>query len=141
LIVSLAVAEFPAIEGRLDEGERVERDADHRSQWRLTIPTFQHRSRTDVAATSQDIVCHDKVMIKALRAAHAMLDSDAQGLPLLDAAPDTPHQRRLLRAAFLAPDLQRMILAGRQHASLNLERLTRGDIPLCWIEQRKIFAV
>jgi len=70
-----------------------------------------------------------------------MLDSDVHGLPVLDAAPTTPHQRRLLRAAFLAPDLQQMILAGRQPSSLNLERLTRGDIPLCWVEQRKIFSM
>jgi len=60
---------------------------------------------------------------------------------MLATAPDTPHKRRMLRVAFLAPDLQQKILEGRQPASLNLERLTRGDIPLCWVEQRRMFAI
>jgi hypothetical protein len=43
----------------------------------------------------------------------------------------------VLRLAFLAPDLQRDILAGRQPPELNLERLRKMAIPLDWNRQRE----
>ena len=52
-------------------------------------------------------------------------------------APVSPYDRRILRLAFLAPDLQRDILAGRQPASLNLEYIMAREIPLAWSDQRK----
>jgi site-specific DNA recombinase len=42
-----------------------------------------------------------------------------------------------MRLAFLAPDIQRDILAGRQPARLNVERLRKMALPLNWSEQRK----
>ncbi len=78
----------------------------------------------------------DLTLIAALRRAHAMLDRD-RGRPLMTDAPVSPYDRRILRLAFLAPDLQRDILAGRQPASLNLEYLMASEIPLAWSEQRK----
>ena len=50
------------------------------------------------------------------------------------------HMRRIVRLAYLAPDLQTMILQGRQPPSLTLEQLTRGDIPPGWSDQRAMFA-
>jgi hypothetical protein len=41
-----------------------------------------------------------------------------------------------LRLAFLAPVLQRDILAGRQPPMLSLEKLKSIDIPLAWNEQK-----
>jgi hypothetical protein len=61
-----------------------------------------------------------------------------RGMPLIDASPVSPYDRKLLRLAFLAPDLQRDILAGRQPASLNLERFIKLEIPLSWKEQRRV---
>jgi hypothetical protein len=75
------------------------------------------------------------VLIKALRAAHAMLDTDAAGLPTLDAAPASPYRRRLVRLAFLAPELQRAILAGQQPPGLTLESLMHAPMPMLWSEQ------
>lgn len=77
----------------------------------------------------------DPVLIKALRTAHAMLEADAAGRPTLDAAPASPHLRRLVRLAFLAPDLQRAILAWRQPPGLTLERLMHAPMPMLWSEQ------
>jgi len=40
-----------------------------------------------------------------------------------------------VQLAFLAPDLQRAILAGRQPPGLTLERLVRSTMPMLWSEQ------
>ena len=68
-----------------------------------------------------------------------MLQTDAAGLPALTTAPPSPYLRRLLRLAFLAPDLQRAILDGRQPPGLTLEQLTRATIPHLWSEQAALF--
>ena len=81
----------------------------------------------------------DPVLIKALRAAHAMLGADHAGLPVLEAAPSSSYPRRLVRLAFLAPDLQRAILAGRQPPGLTLAQLMRTPIPSLWSEQATWF--
>ena len=54
-------------------------------------------------------------------------------------APANPYERMLVRIAFLAPEIQRDILDGRQSAGLTLERLMHGDIPPSWDEQRRAF--
>lgn len=82
----------------------------------------------------------DRALIKALRAAHAMVDHRAKEGPVMDVAPATPYLRRIVKLAYLAPDLQRMILDGRQPGWLTLERLTRGDLPISWERQRVIFS-
>jgi len=45
----------------------------------------------------------------------------------------------MLRLAFLAPDLQRAILEGRQPRGMTLARLIEIDIPHLWSEQRRLF--
>jgi site-specific DNA recombinase len=42
--------------------------------------------------------------------------------------------------AFLSPDLVEAILQGRQPVELTASRLTELDLPLEWIEQRKLLA-
>jgi len=79
---------------------------------------------------------HDPALIRALRAAHAMVARDAAGLPTLDAAPLGPYRNRIVRLAFLAPDIQRAILAGRQPRGLTLASLLDGQMPLSWSAQR-----
>ena len=76
----------------------------------------------------------DPVLIKALRTAHVMLKREA-GEPMIDATPASPYHRRLLRLAFLAPELQRAILAGRQPAGLTLKQLLEQRLPLLWTDQ------
>ena len=48
------------------------------------------------------------------------------------------HVRRLLRFAYLAPDIIEAIIEGRQPHSLTVTRLLRG-IPCSWSEQRGVF--
>jgi DNA invertase Pin-like site-specific DNA recombinase len=79
----------------------------------------------------------DRVLIAGLRKAHVMVGK-SRGLPIVATAPASRYERELLRLAFLAPDLQRDILAGHQPPTLTLEKLRHIDIPLCWSEQRKV---
>ena len=78
----------------------------------------------------------DPVLVEALRKAYRMLSADGTRRATLEAAPTSPYERRLLRLAFLAPEIQRDILAGRQPARFNLEVLMKSEIPLTWSEQR-----
>ena len=80
----------------------------------------------------------DPVLIRALRAAHAMLARDAIGGPVLEAIPASPYHRRLLRLAFLAPELQRAILTGRSRRAL-AQAPPRQRLPLLWSEQVRVF--
>jgi hypothetical protein len=46
---------------------------------------------------------------------------------------------RVLPLAFLAPDITKAILSGRQPVDLTAERLKRiGKLPACWNEQRRV---
>ena len=81
------------------------------------------------------------MLIKALRTAHAMLARDAAGAPVLDAIPPSPYHQRLVRLAFLAPDLQREILIGCQPEGLTLKQLMKQRLPLRWTEQARIFGL
>jgi len=49
-----------------------------------------------------------------------------------------PHVRRILRFAYLAPDIVEAIFEGRQPRSLSVKVLLRG-IPLAWSDQRAVF--
>jgi hypothetical protein len=82
----------------------------------------------------------DPVLIKALRSAHAMLDHDRKGRPLLSEVPGPRYQRRLARLAFLSPRLQQAIIEGRQPLGLTLEHLVRNPLPLRWDEQERLIA-
>ena len=48
--------------------------------------------------------------------------------------------RRLVGLAFLSPQLVETILQGRQPVELTATRLTELDLPLDWIEQRRLLA-
>ena len=76
-------------------------------------------------------------MINALRKAHGMIQL-YRGRPILETAPASRYNRDTLALAFLAPDIQRDILAGRQPSTLNLEELRHMQIPLCWKRQREL---
>jgi DNA invertase Pin-like site-specific DNA recombinase len=91
-----------------------------------------------IIASGKPDISPDQTLIAALRRAHSMLERDRKGMPLIEKSLPTAYLRKLLRLAFLAPDIQRDILAGRQPPSLNLQRLVELDMPLCWNEQRKL---
>ncbi len=68
-----------------------------------------------------------------------MLHRDHFGLPVIDASPVTPHERRLIRLAFLAPDLQHDILLGKQPRRMTLAALLKNPPPLLWQDQFGMF--
>jgi hypothetical protein len=113
---------------------------DDASPGRLTIPfrIATAKQRNDITKGSGEGPRRDPVLIRALRKAHAQLERDATGKPIIHAAPDLIRARRVLRLAFLAPDLQRAILEGRQPPDLTLAYLLGSEIPLLWSEQRKL---
>jgi DNA invertase Pin-like site-specific DNA recombinase len=87
----------------------------------------------------------DPALIRALRQAHELTAVMAWrpadgGLETLNVkAPESPYDRKICRLAFLAPDLQRAILEGRQPPALSLERLMREAIPRAWPDQRRFY--
>ncbi len=139
--LSLPVAILRRLEPRLASGEEAAVDPADPAQLRLKLPLrlSTHRGRTEVVAAAPRARQADPILVAALRSAHQMLRHDTHGRPTLSAAPDTSHRRRLVRLAFLAPDLQRAILAGEQPERLTLARFLESDLPLSWAAQRRMF--
>ena len=133
----LPVTLLATLRTRLEPGETAQPDAADAALLRLILPVRMRLrgGRSWILDSSSPGSQRDPVLIKALRAAHAMLGTDHAGLPVLKAAPPSSYPRRLVRLAFLAPDLQRAILAGRQPPDLTLAQLMRTPIPSLWSEQ------
>jgi hypothetical protein len=129
------------IESRLAPGESASVDPADPTHLRLGLPLrlSTRDGKTEVLTASPRVRKADPVLVAALRAAHQMLSRDRRGRPLLEAAPDTSHRRRLVRLAFLAPDLQRAILAGTQPEELTLAAFLDRDLPISWTAQRRMF--
>lgn len=77
-----------------------------------------------------------QALIKALKTAHAILADHAGDDGMIVRSPASPHQRDLVRLAYLAPDVQLAFLEGRQKPGLCLEDLRHRAIPLSWDDQR-----
>jgi hypothetical protein len=130
---------MPRMQCRLLAGEQLGREPTDRSQLRLTLPIrLQFRGgQTRIVGGADAAARPDPDLVKALRAAHFMLDRDASGEPILAVAPTSTYHRRLVRLAFLAPDLQRAILAGRQPPGMTLADLMDKPLALLWSEQAR----
>ncbi len=142
LHVLLPITQLSGICCRLGSGETVMPDPADPTQLRLELPgricLRGGRTAIEGAAPARSAV-HDKTLIRALRAAHALTDS-RDGKPFVEASPPTAHGRRLVRLAFLAPELQAAILAGRQPGELTVDRLIDTPPPLLWRHQIEAFA-
>jgi len=121
----------------LAEGETIERGTGGHAV--ITIPAAFASRNSGVRTTpgARSLAQPDRVLIAALRKAHRMLETRG-GMPWLETAPASAYERRLLRLALLAPDIQRDILTGRQPARFNLEFFISRQIPLDWNEQRQL---
>lgn len=118
-------------------GEVLDADPQHRGALRLRHEMRLQRRQYRLEAVAER--SHpDPALIAALRKAHAQVQYDRNGLPTCDGAPTTPYARKRLQLAFLAPDLQRDILLGRQPPGLTLARLLTRGIPPDWDEQRRM---
>ncbi len=138
--LSLPVGLLPILGPRLRDAEVAERDPNDASRINVTLPIriVVRSGKTAIEGGAISKAQPDPVLIAALRDAWSLVSRDAHGLPILEAAPASSYQRRLVRLAFLAPDLQRAILDGRQPPGLSLAKLLEVDIPLDWREQAKV---
>ncbi len=139
--ILMPIRHLNAIRRQLANGEKAEPDHADPGQLRLMLPISMHTrgGRTHVTGGVESASRPDPTLIKALRTAHAMAEIDRSGMPGLRSAPDTLRRRRLVRLAFLAPDLQQAILGGRQPPGLTLARLMEAEIPGSWAEQARRF--
>lgn len=139
----------PAHEGwtsDLAPSERVISDDDDNLRITCTMKICTRGGRTwliqSVAARRR--ACPDRALIAGLRRAHAELR--LRGIDLADLRGDLagatgmgdPYLRRLSTLAFLAPDIQRAILEGRQPTGLTLADLLTASLPLDWHAQRQM---
>ena len=120
------------------EGEEHLASRDRQCVVTIPISLPLRGGRPSINAGQSDAADHDTILIAALRKAHAMMGRDERGRPLIEAAPTSPYERRLLRLAFLAPDIQQAMLAGRQPRNLKLEKLIHQDLPIAWSKQREM---
>jgi site-specific DNA recombinase len=134
---------------RLVDGERAVLDGHDVAALRIILPLrLQLRGgRTWMMAPDGRAAVQagvDKTLVGALRAAHRLAaqsglkDGPAggeQSLPRM-----STYERRLCGLAFLAPDIQAAILAGRQPLSLNLKALIKTSLPVEWSDQRVALA-
>jgi hypothetical protein len=143
VVLSLPIACLADIRAKLRSDESADSDPADSKLCRLVLPLkFTCRGgSTEVIGESAKQLRADPFLVKALRTAHTMLGSDRHGGPILDAAPETPHRRKLLRLAFLAPNIQAAILAGAQPSGMTLARLLECEVPLNWEEQRQLFRI
>lgn len=121
------------------DGESVEQDHLDSKQLRLTIPLqfTTGQGRTKIIGGGNPKSNPDITLIKALRTAHSIIERDDTKMPILTSAPSSPWRRKLVRLAFLAPDLQKAILNGNQPGDLTLAKLMDGKMPDSWEKQRK----
>ncbi len=114
--------------GRLAECEHVATDSADPASLRLIVGISLLKSGAGIELQLGDRrgQRRDAPLIEALRTAHMMAQPGADGLPVLTTAPDSPCLRKLVRLAFLAPDLQRAMLDGHQPRALRLEHLMLG---------------
>ena len=136
LAVELVVDQPGDVALRLDDGERILDRSRKTLTVLLPLALPLRGGRRLVIAGSRSSPRPDAKLIAALRKAHRMLGRD-NGMPMMERAPVSLYDRRILQLAFLAPDIQRDIIVGRQPAHLNLERLTQMVLPLAWSAQRE----
>ena len=136
ILIDLPAGHGAQLSSKLDDGEQTL--FANKTTMRIEVPvSFPLRGgQRQVIAGTQFPTRPDSALIAALRKAHRMLRTE-KGMPVIDIAPDSNYDRKILRLAFLAPNLQRGILAGRQPTKLNLEQLRGIEIPLDWDEQRE----
>ena len=137
LQVTLDAEYCPNLAARLSKEETILDRTDTSITVSLPILFAARGSRTLVLPATSRPRQPDPVLICALRKAYAMLRTE-RSMPLVDTAPRSPYDRFILGLAFLAPDIQRAILEGRQPAHLNLESLKAIDLPLAWWKQRNM---
>jgi hypothetical protein len=86
----------------------------------------------------------DMVLLRNVAKAHRWLEMLKQGQSFAEIAEQEKLSARrvqqLIDHAFLAPDITRSVIAGKQPHGLTTEYLQRSEIPENWAEQHQLFA-
>jgi len=116
---------------------------------RLALPPPRRRARKEMVVPGNSGTQPrriDQALILALARASSWMRSLRQG-EFVDTKEiaqrfrfSDAHIRRVLRFAYLAPDIVEAIIEGRQPRTLTVKRLLRG-IPLAWADQRDVFGL
>ena len=126
------------LRSRLGTGERLVVEPGEEPRLRIALPRRMQlrggRTWAIFSAAMSDSPSVDQALGAALQRAHLLAASAAEQ------APANPYERKLIDLAYLAPDLQRNILLGRQPPELTLAVLLREDWPLGWSGQRRLSA-
>lgn len=118
ILIDLSSEPAADIATRLRDGERLLHA--NRQTCRISVSlTLPLRGGKKTIAIGSRTSKPDRSLIIALRKAHAMIELH-RGLPSLETAPASRYNRGTLALAFLAPEIQRDILAGRQPTTLSL---------------------
>jgi len=138
LIVSVPTKLARTLKRQLAQGETAAPCPTDSGLHELCLPaSFGARhARATIRPAAVSAGRRDPVLIKALRSAHALVEQGRTGAPLITMVPAGRYERRLLRLAFLSPQIQRAILAGRQPAALKLADLVRNSMPANWEAQQ-----
>jgi len=137
-------AEIAKLSKRLAPGERAMPDQNAPGAVRIILPirVKLRGGRSWIVAPDGSAAVNkakaDRALIGGLRNAHGFVGA-MQRAGAAAKAPVRAYDWQLSLVAFLAPDIQRAILEGRQPPGFNLERLVHQEIPLAWADQRTAF--
>jgi len=107
--------------------------------------TIRRRGVEVRIATGDLTPAPDPALLRILAQAHVWTEHLKTGMPLADVARAAGHSGAYIRTraplAFFSPNIQKHILAGTQPPDLTLARLVSSKIPLCWIEQERLYGL
>jgi site-specific DNA recombinase len=137
---------FEDLQRRLGDGERAMFETADGNLVRVVLPMrlafrggrtwiVDHQGRA-----ARRLKRQDATLAAALRSAHRIMSREGLNPASSDVsqdarAPANPYERKLCQLALLSPNIQRMILEGRQPEGLNLQTLIDADPPLSWADQ------
>ena len=133
-----------ALKRRIREGEQVVPESGTPGAIRVVLPQrLQLRGgRTRIVGGDEETrsVINPGIVVALKRAHTDLIALKASPLSPPDEqrdaiAPVTQYERQLGRLAFLAPELQRRILAGDQPRDLTLRAILKNEMPLAWADQ------
>lgn len=147
MVIDVATPEHEDWLANLDPSEQASPASDETMRVACSLKISTRGGRTwmmQSGAAAPRKVRPDRALIAGLRRAHAELKSRSIDLanpraPIPDAkGMGDPYLRKLSSITFLAPDIQRAILEGRQPTGLTLRNLLATSLPLDWQRQREM---